>query len=427
MQPGGYLPGFSIIKQLGQGSYGTVFKVKRLSDGNNYALKSVNLSSLNQRQREDSVNEIRIMASVVSPFIIGFHEAVIQDRRLCIVTEYAKLGDLAHLISRRKQNRRPFKEDAIWRFMLQILEGLRVLHERGIVHRDLKSANILVAAPDLFKIGDLGISTVLQQRQLARTQIGTPMYLAPEVWKKKPYNEKCDIWSLGVLLFEMATFTYPYNARNARDLSVKVCTAKAPHITDSYSHDLSHVVQLMLTQNPVVRPSVTDLLALPAVKAKAYLINQFHEAVLQSEAHLLETIRVPANLKLVNLPEPRYAIPSEVVLPLHERMHLKGKMAVSTRLNLVSTRELQMIAELDCWSPTRGEPLATPRPRSNSPQPRPSPLKIDASRPSFAPKPPAQPHPGVCNPRAGRVTPPSDPPPLIRAPRGRYRRPLVIW
>lgn len=78
MKTGSYLPGFSVIKQLGQGSYGTVYKVKRLSDNQSYALKVVDLSQLNQHQREDSVNEIRIMASVYSPFIVGFHEATIK-------------------------------------------------------------------------------------------------------------------------------------------------------------------------------------------------------------------------------------------------------------------------------------------------------------------------------------------------------------
>ena len=152
MKPTSHLPGFTIIKQLGQGSYGTVYKVKRISDNQNYALKVVDLSQLNQHQREDSVNEIRIMASVISPFIVSFHEATIQDKRLFIVTEYCKLGDLSRAINRRKLKHRPFKEETIWRFLLQILEGLRVLHERGIVHRDLKSANILISSPDMFKI-----------------------------------------------------------------------------------------------------------------------------------------------------------------------------------------------------------------------------------------------------------------------------------
>jgi NIMA (never in mitosis gene a)-related kinase len=426
--PAAFLPGFTIIKQLGQGSYGTVYKVRRQSDGKNYALKTVDLSALNQRQREDSVNEIRIMASVTSPFIIGFHEALIHDHRLFIVSEYAKLGDLSHLIVRKRQKQRPFKEEAIWRLMLQTLEGLRVLHERGIVHRDLKSANMLVVAPDLFKIGDLGVSTVLQQRQLAKTQIGTPMYLAPEVWKRKPYNAKCDVWSLGVLLYEMATFTYPYTARNARDLSVKVCTARPPQLTDRYSKDLSRVIQQMLTHIPVQRPSVAELLAMPIVQSRASLITPFIDAVRLSEANLLETIHVPANLQLVNLPEPRYAKAGEAVAPLEDRMHLKGKLAQNgTKLSLASTRELQMIAELDCWSPNKPQCAAKPAQCQVAPElGEGRPMQREAApKVTFVPRLPAQPE--RRNPRPGRISPPAaQARPEGRAPRV-YRRPLVIW
>ena len=474
-----HLPGFTILKQLGQGSYGTVYKVRRQSDNQNYALKVVDLSQLNQHQREDSVNEIRIMASVVSPFIVGFHEATIQDKRLFLVTEYAKLGDLSKAINRRKLKHRPFKEETIWRFLLQTLEGLRVLHERGIVHRDLKSANILLSAPDLFKIGDLGISTVLQQRKLAKTQIGTPMYLAPEIWKKKPYNTKCDIWSLGVLLYEMATFSYPYNARNARDLSVKVCSTKAPHIPSSYSRELSNVIQTMLVHNPAQRPSVEGILSMPAVQKRIYLIKPFLAAVQHSEANLLQTIKVPRNLQLVNLPPSRYdnGVANEC-LPLEQRVFLKGKMAEQTRVDLASTRELLLIADLDCWTPTRPTrdnrrilddsefTLAHPE-RSKSVERKSSKFKsnnrpmqanrsnkanhelhihnicnnfnsnynnnkgkfdIEIHQVNFVPRPPAQ-HPPQPNPRQGRITPPVDKPGENRAPRARarYRKPLIIW
>lgn len=475
MKPTSHLPGFTIIKQLGQGSYGTVYKVKRISDNQNYALKVVDLSQLNQHQREDSVNEIRIMASVISPFIVSFHEATIQDKRLFIVTEYCKLGDLSRAINRRKLKHRPFKEETIWRFLLQILEGLRVLHERGIVHRDLKSANILISSPDMFKIGDLGISTVLQQRKLAKTQIGTPMYLAPEIWKKKPYNSKCDIWSLGVLLYEMATFTYPYNGRNAKDLSVKVCNAKAPHIPTTYSKELSNVIQSMLVHNPLQRPSVETILKMPAVQKRLSLINPFLAAVQHSEANLLQTIKVPRNLKLVNLPPSRYNNDvDEECLPLEKRIFLKGKYAEQTRVDLASTKELQMIADLDCWTPTRPGPaprqliddeylidthkqkpeIITVKTKDNirkhpsssassraksaerarsverakaSPSDK-NQIEVKVHQFHFKPKPPSH-QPQRPNPRQGRITPPSDRPDN-RAPRGvrgRYRKPLIIW
>lgn len=429
--PQPHLPGFTIIKQLGKGSYGTVFKVRRVSDGQCYALKTVDLGALNQRQREDAVNEIRIMASVTSPFIIRFHEATIHDHRLFIVTEYAKLGDLSSLIARRRTKRRPLKEDVIWRFMLQVLEGLRVLHDRGIVHRDLKSANMLLSAPDLFKIGDLGISTVLQQRQLAKTQIGTPMYLAPEIWKKRPYNSKCDIWSLGVLLYEMATFTYPFNARSTRDLSLKVCNAKPPPIAGSYSRDLVRVIMLMLTPNPVQRPSVRELLGMACVQAKASLITPFMEAVKHSEACLLDTIRVPKNLELVNFPKPRYSADDELV-PLEQRVHVKGRS--NARLSLASTRELQIIVDNDCWSPARKEEPIRMRERV---APEPLRPKIQEAmkvvhhfqiEPSYRPRPPDERREDR-NPRPGRITPPEERGMNQRAPRlrARCRQPLVIW
>jgi NIMA (never in mitosis gene a)-related kinase len=415
------LPGFTIVRQLGQGSYGTVYKVKRQSDGHNYALKVVDLRSMSQEHREESVNEIRMLASVVSPFIIAFHEASIQDRRLNIITEYAKLGDMAHAISRRKQTHRPFREDTIWRFMLEALEGLRVLHERGIVHRDLKSANIMLMAPDLFKIGDLGISTVLEQRELAKTQIGTPMYLAPEVWKKRPYDSKCDIWSLGVLLFEMATFTYPYSARNARELSVKVCTAQIPTLTDKYSRELSDIIHRMLTRNPVQRPSAVELLAAPSIQSRLDLICPFHDAVKQSEANLLATIKVPANLRLVSFPQPRYNVRIANVMPLEERVHVKGKMVPHTRLSLVSTRELQAITDLDCWSPTKKDVMVhQPVEDAEFAPCEPPSTAVSGESPRFAPRPPSG--KGQANPRRGRISPPVDAIP----PRPRFQRRFAI-
>ena len=448
------VPGFTLLKQLGQGSYGTVYKAKRASDGKNYALKVVDMGALNQKQREDSINEIRIMASVTSPFIIAFHEASVVGRRLVIVSEYAKLGDLAHAISRRKQKRRPFKEDTIWRFLLQMLEGLRVLHDRGIVHRDLKSANIMLSAPDLYKIGDLGISTVLAQRQLAKTQIGTPMYLAPEIWKNRPYDSKCDIWSLGVLMYEMATFQYPYNARNARDLSVKVCSAKPPRISSSYSKDLVNVIMMMLNQNPILRPSVKDLLNLPSVKAHFNLIQFFMPAVEQSHAELLDTIKVPRNLQALNLPRPRYEKEECIFIPIEGRLHVKGNVIKSQKkLSLVSTRELQMITDLDCWSPMKKKPLEKEErpdpdeldddiPKKEEPRVKEEPKQVESKHhpqpePMAVPREPSRPSRGSSRPKPGSAqrnggqrvaTPPVEPPPSHRprVMRFRFRQPLVI-
>ena len=393
------LPGFVEQKLLGKGTYGSVYKAKRLSDGQSYAVKIVNLGALNHREIEDSVNEIRLMASFSSPFIVRFHEAFCDNRRLCIVTEYARLGDLSHLIERRKKKKRLFHEDDIWRYLLQLLEGLKVLHNCGVVHRDLKSANILLAAPDLVKIADLGVSTVLHTTQLARTQIGTPLYLAPEVWKRRPYDSKCDMWSLGVLLYEMMTFTYPFTARTTQELAQRVCIGKytAPR---GYSSDLVAIVRRLLQVNPILRPSVDELLGAQCIKARIGMLSTFtedHEA-LEPDDKLLSTIKVPMNIRNLNLPKPVYGPKGQIVKPLEQRLHMKKGVSLHKDVSLISSPELQLIADLDWWSPNKcgyepaterneNEPPLNQRPMSQRPVLKPMPPPLPQARaPRFRPR-----------------------------------------
>ncbi|KAH0792425.1 AGC family protein kinase [Histomonas meleagridis] len=342
---------------LGEGSYGKVYKATRISDGQTYAIKIVNLSKLSRREIEDSINEIRIMASFTSPFIIRFHEAFCDQKRLCIVTEYAQLGDLSNLIARRKRKNKPLQEEAIWRFLLQILEGLRVLHSCGVLHRDLKTANVLLSAPDLAKIADLGISTVLHNRQLARTQIGTPLYLAPEVWKKNPYDQKCDMWSLGVLLYELMTFSFPFMGRTSEELARKICIGNYI-MPKKYSAELNSVLKRLLQVNPLIRPSAEEVLNMECVKDRKHLLDMFQPKTPLRKSysyHLLSTIKVPLNnIRNVNLPNPSYDEKNGYVKPIEQRMHMKKDAPLSGKdISRVSTPELKAIVDQDWWSPNK--------------------------------------------------------------------------
>jgi NIMA (never in mitosis gene a)-related kinase len=356
------LPGFTEERILGQGSYGKVYKALRHSDGRSYAVKIVNFSRMSPREMEDAVNEIRIMASFSSPFIVRFYEAFCDQKRLCIVSEYAQLGDLSNLIERRKRKNRPLPETVIWRFLLQILEGLRVLHASNVVHRDLKSANVLLSAPDLVKIGDLGISTVLHAHQLARTQIGTPLYLAPEVWRRRPYGQQCDMWSLGVLLYEMMTFTFPFNARTTDDLARRISFGKYVLPPHSYSADLVSVLRELLQVNPLQRPSVQDLFNLQCVQERLPLLTPFVNAPEAEPGQLLSTIKVPLNnIRFANFPRPSYGRHGALVKPIGERLHMKiGAPFRAKDMTKVSTPEMRMITDEDWWSPTPIESARRP-------------------------------------------------------------------
>ena len=172
---------FETIAKIGEGAFSTVFKVRRKSDGVIYALKKVKFSNLGSKERENALNEVRILASVSHPNVIAYKEAFIDEgtNTLCIVMEYADSGDLLAMIDRHKRNRSRFSEKEIWDFLIQLVRGLKSLHSLNILHRDLKCANVFLNSGTA-KIGDLNVSKV-NKRGLAYTQTGTPYYASPEV------------------------------------------------------------------------------------------------------------------------------------------------------------------------------------------------------------------------------------------------------
>jgi serine/threonine protein kinase len=186
----------TIDKFLGKGSYGAVYKCTRKGDGLPYAMKQINTRNMSQKERQDAVNEIRILASVVNPYVIRFCEAFVEDDMLYIITEYANHGDLFKRLQRLKQRHQNLPEDACWTYFIQLLLGVQALHKNNILHRDLKSANVFLASHNRLKIGDLGVAKLLRaQEAYAKTQIGTPYYVSPELWKNKVSTARPGRWN----------------------------------------------------------------------------------------------------------------------------------------------------------------------------------------------------------------------------------------
>ena len=157
---------------------------------------------MNKKDVENTFSEIRFLASIRHKHVVGFLEAFTDHTDLCIVMEYCGCGDLSQKIDRYKRRRQYIDENVIWRYLIQLLKALACLHQHGICHRDLKCANIFIADDGSVKIGDLNVSKCLQQGALLQTQIGTPYYMAPEIWNSRPYNWSCDMWSIGCLIYE---------------------------------------------------------------------------------------------------------------------------------------------------------------------------------------------------------------------------------
>lgn len=256
------LQNFKVHKLLGKGSYGKVYKVQRASDDKFYALKETDLRGLNQAERMDAVNEVRLLVSMNHPSVIRYHEAFLNANKLCVVMEYAPYGDLRYYISKGQRLQAPFPEEAIWRIFLQLCRGLQALHNSNIIHRDIKPANIFLCQNDVLKIGDLGVAKALTRIDFAKTQIGTPVYMAPEVWTGKLYSYNSDLWSLGCVLYEMMTFKLPIEGRTIQELKVKVASGRYRPITPGqYSADLVNFCHSLLTVDPKRRPSLDSILA----------------------------------------------------------------------------------------------------------------------------------------------------------------------
>ena len=300
---------FQIISKLGEGAYSTVFKVKRNIDNKIYALKKVKLLNLSEKEKENSLNEVRILASVKSNFVVSYKEAFFdeKDNTLCIIMEFADRGDLYQKIVQHKKSAILFEESDIWRIFIQLVKGLKSLHDLKILHRDMKSANVFLFSNGSAKLGDLNVSKVAK-RGLGYTQTGTPYYASPEVWKDKPYDNKSDVWSLGCVLYEMITLRPPFRAQNMEGLYNKVCKGQFSRIPDKFSEDLSKIVQYLLQVNPILRPSCEQILNHPIIQKRIEYFKSFAGEEDTEDKCLLKTIHMPKNLLFLSdkLPKPNY-------------------------------------------------------------------------------------------------------------------------
>ena len=305
---------FQILSKLGEGAYSIVYKVMRKVDKKIYALKKVKLLNLSDKEKENALNEVRILASVKSNFVVSYKEAFFdeKDRTLCIVMEFADNGDLLQKITEHKKRSIFFDESTIWHIFIQLVRGLKSLHDLNILHRDLKCANVFLYSNGEAKIGDLNVSKVTRGG-MGTTQTGTPYYASPEVWNDCPYDSKSDIWSLGCVLYEMITLKPPFRAADMEGLYKKVTKGQYSKIPDIFSNDLHQIIIFLLQVNPKLRPSCDQILNHPIVQKR---IDYFKVITGENENKvnknnnkgLLKTIHMPKNLIFLSdkLPKPNY-------------------------------------------------------------------------------------------------------------------------
>ena len=216
---------YKIINVLGNGSYGKVYKAMNLITQNLVAIKSVKKKKDNSVEGIDIKNEIDVLKKLNHPNIVKIYEFYDIKDNYYLITELCKYGDLYNYI------KFTFSEKQLCVLFYQVFSGLIYLHENKIIHRDLKLENIMIDSIEkdnitcepyfYIKIIDFGSAKYFSKQRIENEIIGSSYYIAPEVLKQK-YNEKCDTWSAGVLLYMLLTKKAPFNGKNSEIIMEKI-------------------------------------------------------------------------------------------------------------------------------------------------------------------------------------------------------------
>lgn len=263
---------YTLMQEIGRGSFGVCYLVKRSLPGSEDSLcvvKEINTAEMSRDEAKKVESEARIMRSLKHPNIIDFVECFkTKSGQVCIVMEYADAGNLKNHIDK---NRGPLPEDEVVRMVAQICLALKFLHERNILHRDLKLENIFLTKEGVVKLGDFGASKQLtSQSDKASTQIGTPFYLSPELIADQPYSFSTDVWAVGILIYELCTRRPPFTGRTIPELCSNILNGVAPPLPPQFSQDLQDLVSQLLVKDPLQRPTIGAVLKHRVMVAELY-------------------------------------------------------------------------------------------------------------------------------------------------------------
>ena len=276
---------YEVEECIGKGSFGTVSRIRRKRDGRVLVWKEVSYGGMCEKEKKLIVSEVNILRELKHPHIVRYYDRIVDQKAatLYIVMEHCEGGDLSRLISRHRRAKQPIPEERIWKWAAQLVCGLKKCHNHRsggssgsssgssggvhgggggsgssssagstvvrIMHRDIKPANILMDRHQNVKLGDFGLARELGVgvSQMAKTHVGTPTYMSPEMINEIGYNEASDIWALGCLLYELAALCPPFEAKTKIALALKINAGQIRRIPSAYSDDLQRTIRWMLS------------------------------------------------------------------------------------------------------------------------------------------------------------------------------------
>jgi NIMA (never in mitosis gene a)-related kinase len=256
---------FKFIEPLGHGSFGRVWKAENKETGALVAIKEINYGTMGPQEKKLLVNEVNILRKLHNNHIVRYVDRYVNSsaKKIFIVMEFCAGGDLQDLIRTTRSSNQHISEDQIWLTLSELTSAICACHEgdEKILHRDIKPANIFIDGQGHVKLGDFGLAKPLTT-DFARTVVGTPYYMSPELVTGQKYDAKSDIWALGCVIYEMATLRPAFNSirRSKDELDNKIKYSKPQRIPSMYSDSLWNCICSMIEKDPKVRPSARDLM-----------------------------------------------------------------------------------------------------------------------------------------------------------------------
>lgn len=326
---------YESLKRLGFGAHGSVYLVKHKASKKLFALKKIEVDERKKtRTKEAVMKEASILSQLKHPHIVLYHKSFVDPSQdhVCIILDLCDGGNLSEKIEDASQNGLNFSEKQVMQWFIQIVMAVQYMHSKHILHRDLKAENVFLNKRNVVKLGDFGISKILDNTiDVAKTVVGTPSYLSPELVQDIPYNSKSDIWAVGCLLYEMTALSRPFDGNSLIGLFFNIIKGDYQPLPADSPRGICDLVASMLVKTPENRPSASAMLNVPYVKS-----------------HLASFISDTENIRA-----------------LRGRRDNPGDGGDTSRLN--------------------------PTPRNFAPSPSLSPVKRPASHPSSKPLPPLRP------------------------------------
>eukprot|EP00756_Hemistasia_phaeocysticola_P003617 Hpha_TRINITY_DN12338_c0_g1::TRINITY_DN12338_c0_g1_i1::g.155975::m.155975/K08857/NEK1_4_5; NIMA (never in mitosis gene a)-related kinase 1/4/5 len=261
---------FEKIRRLEDGAFGDSFLVQDRSRPDAASEKPqmfvanlLSIPAMTHRDLRSTMSEVRCMSLLKHCNIVEYIMDLLQTGDvLFILMERCDCGDLEKQVRTRAKDMDYFKEKEAFLMTLQLCLALDHVHSKRMLHRNLKTANVYLDSTGLVKLGGFGHAhtyTETVSNVVAGTFVGTPVYLAPELWERKRYSKKADIWALGVIMYELLALKRPFSSGTVRDLMDKVLNGVRAPPPPHYSDDVIELCDLILTRSPQERPTTRQV------------------------------------------------------------------------------------------------------------------------------------------------------------------------